>query len=236
MVRSTVRLGAAALVSAIVFVGAVVVGAPPAAAGTKLSCRVKNVTQGTWFATSSGRALSRAIARAHAGDRLNVFGTCRGNFGIDKNLSLFGSTNRLDPTSLRGDRATDGSVLFVSSSATVTLTRLTITGGNPTTRAGGGIQNGGDLTLNNSSVVANRSALDGGGIFNFGDLTLNHSRVSGNVAGGSGGGLFNEGEAVLNFSFVTRNAAAGGGGILNVSSLTLNSTVVRGNVPDDCAC
>jgi hypothetical protein len=36
---------------------------------------------------------------------------------------------------------------------------------------------------------------------------------------------------------VTGNTAAGpGGGILDVNTLTLNSTVVSGNVPDDCAC
>jgi hypothetical protein len=47
----------------------------PAAAATAPSCRVKNPTQDTWFATQDGRALTRAIAAADPGDRLNVFGT-----------------------------------------------------------------------------------------------------------------------------------------------------------------
>jgi predicted outer membrane repeat protein len=43
--------------------------------------------------------------------------------------------------------------------------------------------------------------------------------------------------ATLNFSRVTGNTAADpGGGILSVNTLTLNHTVVSGNVPDDCAC
>jgi hypothetical protein len=36
---------------------------------------------------------------------------------------------------------------------------------------------------------------------------------------------------------VTGNTAAGPqGGMLSVNTLSLNSTVVSGNVPDDCAC
>jgi predicted outer membrane repeat protein len=42
--------------------------------------------------------------------------------------------------------------------------------------------------------------------------------------------------ATLNRSRVTGNTAAYGGGILSVNTLTLNQTVVSGNVPDDCAC
>jgi len=235
MAHSVARRGAAAVFTVIVAAGTLVVGSGPAAAATQ-GCRVKNVTRSTWFATQTGQALTRAIERARWGDRLKVFGRCVGHFGIDKDLTLVGNTNLLDPTVLDG-AGTVGSVVFVSERATVVLTRLTITGGNTTDSVGGGIQTGGDLTLNRSFVVANRSASDGGGIFNYGELTLNYTELSGNTAGGAGGGLFSEGEAVLNFSLVTRNTAVSGGGILSVNSLTLNSTIVSGNIPDDyCAC
>jgi predicted outer membrane repeat protein len=92
-----------------------------------------------------------------------VFGRCRGSFSIGKDLSVFGTTNRLDPTILDGG-GREG-VLFVNERVTVTLTRLTITGGNATVRVGGGIQNGGLLTLNRTTVTGNRSASDGGGIY-----------------------------------------------------------------------
>jgi hypothetical protein len=111
-----------------------------------------------------------------------VFGRCRGSFSIEKDLRLFGNTNRLAPTVLDGAGGTGGGgVLFVNERVTVTLTRLTITGGTATVRVGGGIQNGGHLTLNRSAVTGNRSASDGGGILSVNTLTLNRTTVSGNV-------------------------------------------------------
>jgi hypothetical protein len=214
--------------------GALLAGLAPAAVAAPPACRVKNPTQDTWFATSTGAALTRAIAAADPGDRLNVFGRCRGSFSIEKDLRIFGSTNRQAPTVLDG--AGGGGVLFVNERVTVSLTRLTITGGNATVRVGGGIQTGGLLTLNRVTVTGNRSASDGGGIYNYGTLTLNNSRLTGNLSGGGGGGLFSEGVATLNYSTVTGNTAAFGGGILSVNTLTLNRTTVSGNVPDDCAC
>jgi nitrous oxidase accessory protein NosD len=222
------------VLGAIALAGAMVAGLAPAAVAAPPACRVKNPTQGSWFATESGQALTRAIAAANPGDRLNVFGRCRGSFSIDRDLSLFGNTNRQAPTVLDG--AGGGGVVEVSERVTVTMTRLTITGGNAGVRVGGGIQNGGTLTLNRSTVTGNRSASDGGGIYNYGDLVLNNTRLSGNTAGGGGGGLFSEGVATLNRSTVTRNTAAYGGGILSVNTLTLNGSTVSGNVPDDCAC
>jgi nitrous oxidase accessory protein NosD len=234
MARPVAPRRAAVVLGAMALAGAMLAGLAPAAGAAPPACRVKNPTQGTWFATQTGQALTRAIAAAHPGDRLNVFGRCRGGFSIEKDLKLFGNTNRQDPTVLDG--AGGGGVLFVNERVTVTLNRLTITGGNATVRVGGGIQNGGILTLNRSTVTGNRSASDGGGIQNGGNLTLNDTRVSANTAGGGGGGLFSEGVATLNRSTVTGNTAAYGGGILSVNTLTLNQTTVSGNVPDDCAC
>lgn len=68
---STVLTAAAALVAA-------GVAASPAAGAAAPPCRVKNATQGTSFATVAGLALTRAIARAHPGDRLDVRGRCTG--------------------------------------------------------------------------------------------------------------------------------------------------------------
>jgi hypothetical protein len=234
MARTVAPRRAALALGAMALAGALLAGLAPAAVAAPPACRVKNPTQDTWFATSTGQALTRAIAAADPGDRLNVFGRCRGGFSIDKDLRIFGNSNRQDPTVLDG--AGGGGVLFVNERVTVTLTRLTITGGNATVRVGGGIQNGGILTLNRSIVTGNRSASDGGGIYNYGNLTLNDSRLTANTAGGGGGGLFSEGVATLNRSTVTGNTAAYGGGILSVNTLTLNQTTVSGNLPDNCAC
>jgi hypothetical protein len=90
------------VLGAVALAGAMVAGLAPAAGAAPPSCRVKNLTQDTWFATESGQALTRAIAAARPGDRLNVFGRCRGSFSIDKDLSVFGNTNRQAPTVLDG--------------------------------------------------------------------------------------------------------------------------------------
>ena len=165
------------MLGAVALAVAMIAGLAPAAGAAPAACRVKNPTQDTWFATSTGAALTRAIAAADPGDRLNVFGRCRGSFSIDKDLRIFGNTNRQAPTVLDGAGA--AGVLFVNERVTVSLTRLTITGGNATVRVGGGIQNGGLLTLNRTTVTGNRAASDGGGIYNYGTLTLNNSRLTG---------------------------------------------------------
>jgi hypothetical protein len=234
MARPVAPSRAVVMVGAVALAAAMVAGLAPAAGAAPPGCRVKNPTQDSWFATPTGAALTRAIAAANPGDRLNVFGRCRGSFSIEKDLKIFGNTNRQAPTVLDG--AGGGGVLFVNERVTVSLTRLTITGGNATVRVGGGIQNGGLLTLNRTTVTGNRAASDGGGIYNYGTLTLNNSRLTGNVSGGGGGGLFSEGQATLNDSAVTGNTAAFGGGILSVNTLVLNHTTVSGNVPDDCSC
>ena len=60
-------------------------------------------------------AAGLAIAAANPGDRLNVFGRCRGSFSIEKDLRLFGNTNRQAPTVLDGAGGTGGTgVLFVN--------------------------------------------------------------------------------------------------------------------------
>jgi nitrous oxidase accessory protein NosD len=161
-------------------------GAGPPAGAAAPACRVKNPTQDTWFATQDGQALTRAIAAANPGDRLNVFGTCRGNYVVDKDLRVFGNPQATAPTTPDGRGS--GRVLTVLpsllSSVTVTLTRLVVTGGE------GGIEVGEGTTV------------------------------------------------ALTSSTVRRNTATNrvGAGIANGGDLTLNATVVSGNVPDDCAC
>lgn len=226
------------------------------------SCRVRNVQQGTWFATNEGGALSTAIFYAAPGDQLNVFGTCTGSFRIDRDLVVSGSHTKTNPTTISGggfDRT-----LWIAPDVTVTLSRLTITGGNvpfigggaglyvndgavvrlersvvianSTSIVGGGIVNGGSLTVFRSFIEQNHAVDngDGGGIYNFGQLVVIHSRLWNNTAGGAGGGLFNEGSAVFDDSSIRFNRAGNAGGILNVSLLTLNNTVVTGNHPDNC--
>lgn len=97
---------------------------------------------------------------------------------------------------------------------------------------GGGILNGGTLTLNNSAVRNNTGVtLDvfGGGIFNAGTMTLNDSTVNDNTAV-SGGGIRNAGTLALKRSTVSGNSSgASGGGIANTGTLTIENSIVSGN-------
>jgi hypothetical protein len=185
--------------------------------------------------------LQTAINAAPTGSTLLVDGTCTGNFYIGKNLTLSG------PAILDGGgiETTFGATLNVAA-GTVVLNHLVIQNGVGIDGLGGGVWNGGQLTLNHSTVT-NNTANDVGGVFNFGQLTLNSSTVSHNTAtNGDGGGISNcaaslhdyglctgaPGSLTLNQSIVSNNVASGdGGGILNDGQavMTLNGSIVSGN-------
>ncbi|MEX0755580.1 MAG: hypothetical protein WD556_10780 [Actinomycetota bacterium] len=250
-------------ITAILAIAMILLAAAPASAGitTGSVCRVRNVTQATMFGSPSGQALTDAIEAADAGDTLRIRGTCVGSFTLDKNLTLIGRRSLDKPTILDGGGA--GRVIAVDVGTSATIRRLVVTGGssgvggggginvsegarlnlraslvakNEATNVGGGIVNGGTLRMRSSVVIRNHAGIDGGGIYNFGDLRVARSAINRNVAEGVGGGLFNEGTALLRGSAVRRNIASSGGGILNVNTLTLESTEVSDNQPDDCAC
>ncbi len=148
---------------------------------------------------------------------------------------------------LKGPGATDltingnstGSVFVIDSGETVSLSGLTITGGKgnsgPLGEFGGGIYNdGGTVTLSNSSLAGNDAEFSGGGIFNDGGtVTLSNSSLAGNDAeAGFGGGIFNDdGTVTLSNSTLSGNSAIiGGGGIFTTGgAVTLQDTIDAGN-------
>ena len=186
--------------------------------------------------------LQNAINAAPAGAKLLVEGTCTGNFAITNNVTLSG------PATLDGGgvATTYGATLNVIS-GTVVLNNLVIEDGVGIDGLGGGLWNGGQLTLNHTSVSHN-NAFGAGGVFNMGQLVLKISSVSNNTAtGGNGGGIFNCGTSLqayglctgapatltLNSSVVSNNVGGtlDGGGIANDTAVvtTLNVSIVSGN-------
>lgn len=102
-----------------------------------------------------------------------------------------------------------------------------------------------------SAIVDNtfagvRQAGAGGGIFNGGHMTMTASTIAGNTAGGrrvpesAAGGIFNASGATgaITASTIAGNRALGpgasGGGIVNGSGLTLTATIVSGNQAGNC--
>lgn len=104
----------------------------------------------------------------------------------------------------------------ISNGGTVTLTRTTVTGNAAGDSAGGiGVGNSGSLMLQDSTV-SNNSARNGGGIQNFNEsstVTMTNTTVSGNHAtSGNGGGIRNLATLNATNSTISGNTATGTGG------------------------
>lgn len=157
-----------------------------------------------------------------------------GQLFIDKDLTIDASAL---PAGITIDAAGNSRVIEIASGGhTITFDSLTITGGNAFYGAGLIIGNA-TLAIANSTLAGN-TAVFGGAIFNQGGtLTIDNSTLSGNVAtGGVGGGLVNEaGPANFNNSTISGNSAgfSGGGGGIGIgagTTVTLNNTIVAGNL------
>jgi hypothetical protein len=185
--------------------------------------------------TTACKTIGHAISRAASGDSIRVASaTYRENLTISKSLTITGAAAS---TTIIDGGGVNRVVLVSSASARVGLANLTIRNGFGAT-GGGGISNGGTLTVTNSTVSGNSARGmpgRGGGIFNFGTLTVTNSTVTGNIVGGAfglgyGGGIENQGTAAVNNSTVTGNTGARGGGIANLQgSVTIHNSTVSGN-------
>jgi predicted outer membrane repeat protein len=186
-------LPALALVALLLPFGAVA-GPPP--------CQTKNVRTGVEY--KGATPLTTAITAASAGDTINVYGTCVGNFEVGKNLTLKGQGKN---ATLDGNE--QGRVLTING-GTTTIQSLRITNGQ-TPSAGGGIYIATAAVLVNVLVTGNTAGANnfGGGIeADLGSsLTLTNSTVSGNTAGSSGGIDMFRAQATLINSNVTGNQA-----------------------------
>jgi hypothetical protein len=158
-------------------------------------------------------------------------------------------------TLARNTSASSFRLLYLESTASVTINNLTIrdgdvsndgggiynAGGNLTITnsivsdnsagSGGGIfQSSGTLTLTNSTLSTNSANSDGGGILSMGTVTLNNSTASDNSAGSSGGGIFHAGGVfTIDASTLSGNSAMSGGGIYNDGTLTLTDSTLSSN-------
>jgi hypothetical protein len=135
-----------------------------------------------------------------------------GQLVIDSNLTIIGLGKDVLAIVADGE-----SRVFAIDSGTVAMSGLTIRGGEAN-GDGGGIANFGDLTLTDMDVLDNVAVAQfstyGGGIHNGGTLTVVRTKVSGNDAT-YGGGIYNGGTLIATDSIITENTAEEGGGILS---------------------
>ena len=215
--------------------------------------------------------LRAAVEQSNASialDSINVsagiYELTRGPLSIVNSVSLRGVTEETTvirrDTSGTGSPSEEGGIIRVGSRmpriavASVSLSRLTLTGGRgflaenfPTEDTGGAIINneGSTLALEHVTIL-NNSARQGGGIANLGTLIMRRSTVHGNLAEGgginaSGGGGLTNGQDDLEItsrtaimrieeSTISHNTAnKKGGGITNVGTLTIINSTISGN-------
>ena len=119
-------------------------------------------------------------------------------------------------------------IFTIDAGVTASISGLTLRGGGSRGN-GGGISNGGVLTVNGCAIAGN-AAVNGGGVNNTGSLTLWNSTISGNSASGQGGGLNNSGTLSLVNSTIDGNSAASGGGMaVSGGAVVLTNDTITAN-------
>ncbi len=186
--------------------------------------------------------VSYAVSQAATGDTIEVAGTVDDNVTVPSTISTLTISGDEAPTDSPAvlDGADGGTVVTVSNGSNVTLDYLTIQNGS-TAGSGGGIENDGTLTVNNSTVTGNSSTgANGAGIDNTGTLTVSNSTISDNVANQNGGGISSEaGTVTVSGTTISGNSAGvNGGGIdlaagpgqITDSTITANTAASGGGI------
>lgn len=111
-----------------------------------------------------------------------------GDLDILNNLNIVGSGQ--DNTIIEGNQL-DRVFHILGEATTVSISDVTIRGGQTYNESGAGIYTTGSLSLINVAIVDNVADLDGGGIYAIGDLSLTNSTISNNF-GARSGGIFSQ--------------------------------------------
>jgi hypothetical protein len=178
--------------------------------------------------------VSNAVSQAATGDTIEVVGTIEDNVTVPATISTLTISGDEAPAASPAvlDGAGSGTVVTVANGSNVTLNYLTIQHGS-SAGSGGGIENNGTLTVNDSTVTNNFSTgANGAGIDNTGTFTVSNSTISDNTANQNGGGISSEGGTVtVSDSTISGNTAgaAGGGVDLVASPGLITDSTIAGN-------
>lgn len=135
-----------------------------------------------------------------------------------------------DVTIVNGDLGGTGSGAGIQVAAGATLRGDRLDIHSNTALDGGGIQNDGDLQLQNSLIRQNTVSRRGAGIRNLGTMTLTNVTVSANMAASRSAGVSNGGTpATLTNVTIANNV---GYGLALDVGVTLQNTIISGNTTD----
>ncbi|MBE9562206.1 MAG: hypothetical protein IMF12_05010, partial [Proteobacteria bacterium] len=181
---------------------------------------------------SNAGSLRQAIFDATAGDTINFAAdyiiTLNNELVIDKDLTIDGGKNNI---AISGNNSVRIFNIFMG---TVNLNYLTIKKGK-VFDDGGGIVNGGNLTIKNSTILNNSAMMNGGGIYSMGMLQIIDSTFANNSASNFGGGLYDmSSSAAISNSTFSGNIASSAGGIYAMTSFPLMNTIIANSTGSDC--
>src|SRR5262249_29897852 len=158
--------------------------------------------------TTGCKTIGHAISLASSGDTIRVAAaTYPENLTINVSLTIRGAG-----AATVVDGGQRGIVVKVPNArSSVTLARLTVRDASANV-SGGGINNAGTLTIDDSTITGNSASTSGGGIYNASGSTLqlSNSALSGNVASlriADGGGIENLGTLMMSGSTISGNSA-----------------------------
>ncbi|GEM_PF-3043531 len=149
-------------------------------------------------------------------------------------LTIEGETN-----AKRNDIVIDGNglstTLIISNTANkiiTTISKVTIQNGYSKTNGGGLIiENQGELHLDNTAIINNKSQYDGAGLYSLGTTIINNSLISKNESlRGVGGGIYSAENLMIKLSNVSYNKAQKhGGGIFSIKTALLKDSNLSNN-------
>ncbi|MCB0190736.1 MAG: right-handed parallel beta-helix repeat-containing protein [Anaerolineae bacterium] len=201
-------------------------------------------------ATTYG-VLQSAIDAAANGNTVQVSGICRGaqprlvggqalsqTALVTRNITIAGGYNssfsndpESDPVVTILDAQGQGRTVVVTGSATVSLVRLTLTGGEAIN--GGGLYNANSTLQTEDLIISGNQATNGAGVYNLnGTTALSQTHILSNTATDSGGAAYNAaGTLTTEGVIAANNTAPNGGAFYNAGSAELNlvNTIVTNN-------
>jgi hypothetical protein len=196
---------------------------------------------------SANQAVGTEFLSGHGGGVLNDGGTMTiTRCTISNNSAQYRTGSSGDIPSASG-----GGILNFSGGS-LTITKSTISGNSCSVHDsfglnfgggfGGGISNGGSMTVGNCTITGNSvrgdalAPMDGGGISNFGDLQITSTTIAFNSASGEngalGGGIYNGGSTTTDSSIIALNSAPTGPDFTGGAALRSMGYNIVGNNAD----